>query len=692
MNLKQRICAFSAFLLTLLLLLGCQSEPGIDDTAAETESSAAAEQVSYRDLLAGKAQEFSIVCPDKKLEQYSGITRSLRAAIKSLDGGEPGIISDFLAFSPAEDFEIVLGSTTRTEGTVYEERIASLGRGEYELALDEEHSRIYLLFSDTEGLMTACEALLCEVYPDGDGTALFGSLLAERGVQRYSFTCDRLLTDSMALPAGGTQTFRGTASAGKTVTAILGKEDTVSTVQSSVSSDGRWSLELPVPEEADGYELLFQVNGTECARYENISVRQIGAESARGFAISLDGVRQPVYETDIGAFVIAESAALSVTVTVECSSTFTSAVVQPAADGIQVQTSEKTVTFTAPVPSKLSLQLSGKTSRTVELFLYAPDENAPQPGEDVLWFGPGEYTYESPIALTSGQTVYLEAGAVVHAHFTAEDAKDITIAGRGMIDTYGMTEMRMINLIRCQNITLRDYTLIGPRTWMTVLQQCDGAVLENLNIIGSEINSDGIDVVGSKNVTVSGTYICANDDCIAIKSNEASQFQNVENIVFRDCILWNQQYGNAVEIGYETRCDKITNILFEDIDIIRVVSGAALSIHLGDRAHVSDVTYRDIRVEDANGITVEMFIKKTQYTKDTNRGYISDITIDGLALDANSFHGIALSGFDETHRISGVHFSNVTIAGKTLPADKMKNLKFFHEEDITWDGTVLIGG
>jgi len=689
---KQRLYAFAAFLLTLFFVTGCQSETGMEDTAAETEVTAAAEQVSYRDLLAGKVQEFSIVCPDKKLEQYSGITRSLRAALKALDGGEPGIISDFLAFYPAEDFEIVLGSTTRTEGTAYEERISSLGPGEYEMALDEEHSRIYLLFSDAEGLLTACEALLCEVYPDGDGTALFRTLLAERGVQRYSFTCDRLLRNSIAFPAGGTQTFCGTASAGQTVTAIFGKGDNVVTAQSPVSSDGRWLLELPMPAEEDGYELLFQVNGVDCARYENLSVRRLGAETARGLSVSLDGVHQPIYETDIGAFVIAESTASTVTVTVESSGEFTSAAVQPSADGIQVQTSGKTVTFTAPIPSKLSLHLSGKTSRTVELFLYAPDEAAPQPGEDVLWFGPGEYTYEAPIALTSGQTVYLEAGAVVHAHFTAENANDITIAGRGIIDTYGMTEMRMINLIRCQNIILRDYTLIGPRTWMTVLQQCDGAVLENLNIIGSAINSDGIDIVGSKNVTVSGTYICANDDCIALKSNEASQFQNVENIVFRDCILWNQEYGNAVEIGYETRCEKITNILFEDIDIIRVVSGAALSIHLGDRAHVSDVTYRDIRVEDAHGITVEMFIKKTQYTKDAARGKITNITFDGLALDAESFRGITLSGYDSTYCISGVHFSDVTIDGKALSADRMKKLKALNAQNITWDGTTLIRG
>ena len=73
------------------------------------------------------------------------------------------LISDFEAFYPAADREIVLGATTRTEGTPYAERIAALGSGEYELALMEEGSRIFLLFSDSEGLMAACEALLAEV-------------------------------------------------------------------------------------------------------------------------------------------------------------------------------------------------------------------------------------------------------------------------------------------------------------------------------------------------------------------------------------------------------------------------------------------------------------------------------------------------------------------------------------------------
>lgn len=687
---KHTLRTLGVLFLTLVVLCGCQSDPVPADTGVETESTAPAEQSVYGAILAGHAGEFSIVCPDKKLDQYSAITRSFRSAIETLDGGKPDLVSDFEAYYPVKDCEIVIGSTTRTEGTEYEEKIAALGRGEYELALDEEHSRIYLLFSDTDGLLAACEALLCEVYPDGKPAALFADFLMERGIQRYSLTCDRVLADSMTLPAGSTQTFQGKASPNTSVTAILRKGESVSQAQASAGADGKWSLELAMPEKGEGYELLLQVNGADCVRYENVAVDEIGATKARGFTVSIDGKSQSIYETDIGAFVIAESTSSSVTITVECDSKFTSAKVHPTADGIQVQTSGNTVTFTAPVPSKLSLQLSDNLSRMLEFFLYAPDENAPEPGSKVLWFGPGEYSYESPIALTSGQTVYLEAGAVVHAHFTAEDQKNITIAGRGIIDTYGMTEMRMVNLIRCQDITLRDYTLMGPRTWMTVLQQCDGAVLENLNILGSKINSDGIDIVGSKNVTVTGAYICANDDCIAIKSNEASQQKNVENIVFRDCILYNQQYGNAVEIGYETRCEQITNILFEDIDVIHVVSGATLSIHLGDRAHVSNVTYRDIRVEDARGVTVEMFIKETQYTKDKERGSISDITIDGLSLDSSSFRGVALTGYDAEHNISGVHFKNVLVAGKALPADKMKSLKSSNTENVTWDGVTIV--
>lgn len=687
---KHRIRTWGVLFLTLFVLCGCQSESTSEDTGGETESTAPVEQSVYRTLLAGHAGEFSIVCPDKKLDQYSAITRSFRSALETLDGGKPDLVSDFEAYYPVKDCEIVIGSTTRTEGTEYEERIAALARGEYELALDEAHSRIYLLFSDTDGLLAACEALLSEVYPDGDPVTLFANFLMERGIQRYMFTCDRVLTDSMMLSAGSTQNFCGKASPNTSVTAIFRKGESVSQAQTSAGSDGKWSLELAMPEKGEGYELLLQVNGVDCARYENVAVGEIGASKVRGFSVFLDGKSQPIYETAIGAFVIAESTASSVTVTVECDSKFTSAKVHPSAEGIQVQSSGNTVTFTAPVPSKLSLQLSDNLSRMLEFFFYAPDENAPEPGSKVLWFGPGEYSYESPIALTSGQTVYLEAGAVVHAHFTAEDQKNITIAGRGIIDTYGMPEKRMVNLIRCQDITLRDYTLMGPRTWMTVLQQCDGAVLENLNILGSKINSDGIDIVGSKNVTVTGAYICANDDCIAIKSNEASQQKNVENIVFRDCILYNQQYGNAVEIGYETRCEQITNILFEDIDIIHVVSGASLSIHLGDRAHVSDVIYRDIRVEDARGITVEMFIKETQYTKDTVRGSISNITIDGLSLDAASFHGLALTGYDAEHNISGVHFKNVFVGGKILPNDKMKSLKAAHATNITWDGVTIV--
>ena len=217
---KHRIRIWGVLFLTLFVLCGCQSESTSEDTGVETESTAPVEHSVYRTLLAGHAGEFSIVCPDKKLDQYSGITRSFRAALETLDGGKPDLVSDFEAYYPVKDCEIVIGSTTRTEGTEYEERIAALARGEYELALDEAHSRIYLLFSDTDGLLAACEALLSEVYPDGNPVTLFANFLMERGIQRYMFTCDRVLTDSMMLAAGSTQNFCGKVSCTGTATML----------------------------------------------------------------------------------------------------------------------------------------------------------------------------------------------------------------------------------------------------------------------------------------------------------------------------------------------------------------------------------------------------------------------------------------------------------------------------------------
>lgn len=95
----------------------------------------------------------------------------------------------------------------------------------------------------------------------------------------------------------------------------------------------------------------------------------------------------------------------------------------------------------------------------------------------------------------------------------------------------------------------------------------------------------------------------------------------MKNILVEHCVLWNAEPGNAVEIGYEVRCDEISDITFRDLDIVHCEyegnqSGGVLTIHNADRAHIHDIVYEDIRVEDAQEKFVDIKVLDSKYSLD----------------------------------------------------------------------------
>lgn len=89
-------------------------------------------------------------------------------------------------------------------------------------------------------------------------------------------------------------------------------------------------------------------------------------------------------------------------------------------------------------------------------------------------------------------------------------------------------------------------------------------------------------------------------------ASRSGSLRNVRDIKVRRCVLWNAEPGNALEIGYELRCNEVSDVVFEDCDIIHCEyegnqSGGVLTIHNADRAKVHNVRYENIRIEDAPG-------------------------------------------------------------------------------------------
>ena len=115
-----------------------------------------------------------------------------------------------------------------------------------------------------------------------------------------------------------------------------------------------------------------------------------------------------------------------------------------------------------------------------------------------------------------------------------------------------------------------------------------------------------------------------------------------------------------------------------------------MSIHLGDRAAVSDVNYKNIRIENSSGSLIEYFIRNTQYTKDIEKGTIADVSIEGVEILGDSLGRIVFEGFDADHGITGVSIGKIKFNNKYLDSIDSILAKGDHLKDITYDGKSVL--
>ncbi|QHT63269.1 hypothetical protein GXP70_27105 [Paenibacillus lycopersici] len=368
---------------------------------------------------------------------------------------------------------------------------------------------------------------------------------------------------------------------------------------------------------------------------------------------------------------------------VEAAAAFDRVVVRPLSAGIVPSADGGKLRFAVRAGHKLSIEPDGDTKRPLLLFVQ-PEEAAKPNANDpqVHYYGGGRVYDAGRIVLRANETVYIEEGTIVRGTIFAEEAVNIAVRGRGVLDGSGWRGVRasdderrnMIKLIGCERVVLEGITVLDGDSWHVLPIACRDVTVVGLNIVTFEGTGDGIDIVGCEDVAISGCFIRSNDDCIAVKAVDyfhPSGCKDVRNVHVSDCVMWNAPWGNALEIGYETQCETIENIVFEHIDIIRCEfegwqSGGTFTIHNGDRAIVRNVRYDNIRIEDSQEKLVDIKVLHSKYSRDAERGFVRDIRFSNIHIVDGPFPVSVIRGFDEAHLIEDVSFTNLTAYGQRL--------------------------
>ena len=363
-----------------------------------------------------------------------------------------------------------------------------------------------------------------------------------------------------------------------------------------------------------------------------------------------------------------------------------SAAVLPTAAGIVPVVENNRVSFSVSRPGQYTVVYNGNVNKATHIFANPPETDIPDKDDpNVFFIEPGQWTLDA-IALKSDQTLYISGGAVLHSVVIVDNAVNVTIRGRGMIDGSdfpghnqpGSYARVPVDIRNSKNITAEGFIIANANCWNFNSYASENAEISNVKIISGRQNGDGFTFQSCKNHTVRDSFARTWDDSLVLKNYSGS----TKDILFENILIWTD-LAQSMEIGYETNkgmtiSPEISDVLFKDITVLYNFHKPVISIHNSDDAFIHNITYKNIMVENAfmhgdNGVNnelIEMHMNKSGWSAVRNEwGSIRDILIDGLTV-VNTLDGRVpqsrFLGHDEEHMLENVTIRNVTILGERI--------------------------
>lgn len=324
--------------------------------------------------------------------------------------------------------------------------------------------------------------------------------------------------------------------------------------------------------------------------------------SAAPFNRVWPGHQRPYDQTKAASYVniVADEA---VTLSVTAKKPHERILIKPYSAGITAKEEGGVITFTLTDEGGYVLALDDDTD-FLYVFLNRPVP-APDKASVTYYFGPGIHMPRK-IELHDNESVYVDKDALVFSSVYAENAKNIRIFGNGVFDDSGEARFAEecyenytvgnLRLYDCENVSVEGVLFKNSAIWCLAIFHCTNVSLDRVRVFGQwRYNTDGVDIVNSRDVTVRRSFLHSFDDTVSIKGIDRYMEYNNENILIEGCELW-CDWGKTCEIGIETSCRTYRNIVFRDCDILRA-GNTALDIQSGDIADLGNIRFEDIRVE-----------------------------------------------------------------------------------------------
>lgn len=360
---------------------------------------------------------------------------------------------------------------------------------------------------------------------------------------------------------------------------------------------------------------------------------------------------------------------------------------------------DSTVQFLLFQPENVSVELDGDISDNLLVFTSKPpvskeeaESEAKKQGREFKYYAPGFYNQQDTIFVGSNTTVYLAGGAYFTGTFAINDAKNVSILGRGVARPPRGYEG--CHVYRSKNVLIDGLIVNTCPTGGS-----DGVTLHDVRSISHPGWGDGLNVFASQNVLYDRVFCRNSDDCTTAYATRKGFQGNCRNVRMKNATLWADVahpifiglHGAAAGPHPELR-DTVENLCYENIDIIcqaepQVDYQGCLAINCGDNNLVRNVTFDNIRIEGIlQGCITQVKVGWNQkYCKAPGLG-VENILFRNIRYYSSPMGGgregaSIINGYNEERKVHNITFEGLKINGRAIYDDMPGKPKWYQTAD-----------
>ncbi len=458
-------------------------------------------------------------------------------------------------------------------------------------------------------------------------------------------------------------------------------------------------------------DFLFTADG------QSVPVRRVRV-SAMPFNTWWPGHQRPLDQTEFASYVnfsLSGSAHIEITCLTR---TVETVELRPSAFGLVPQVEGNRISFDLDHPCHFTVEVNGFHG-ALHVFVSEPEQYDVDLADPHTRYFPAGIHKAGLIELSSGDTLYLDEGAVVYGSVFAKKAQNIRILGRGVIDSApylraneytgrnlpgeevlaALRKKRIGNaignllLIDCKDVLIDGVIFRDPPEWSFNVYHSENVRINDVKLIGLwRYNADGIDIYLGKHFEISNCFIRSFDDSIVARGACGILDEDVfEDMRVQNCVLW-CDWGRAIELWTSERPAHLRHIAFRDCYIVHTVHVAIdLQIYGSGTTVMDDILCENIYVDTDRIADHPVYQKENLQVYDgANTKYLPLLIFIGNAYKFEK--PLTRSGLPVDVVFSNVTLKNIHVRAHRAPQSIIKTIDgYMRTENVLLDGIYING-